>query len=77
MGGIYSNKSGPAYRHTPACKLQASALACLAAVCWASGVAGGDHARATAAALPYLAAGQPAGLQAAGRLAVLRVKSES
>ncbi|XP_038075424.1 TELO2-interacting protein 1 homolog [Patiria miniata] len=58
-----SEKAGPAYRHTSACKLQSAILHCVGPVCTNTGMGGGELAKMATACLPYLSARQPEMLQ--------------
>ncbi len=58
-----SEKSGPAYRHTPSCKLQLAVLALLGPLCTTTRIGGSELATMASAGLPYLNARQPEVLQ--------------
>ncbi|XP_022104170.1 TELO2-interacting protein 1 homolog [Acanthaster planci] len=62
-----SEKAGPAYLHTSACKLQLAVLHCAGPICSKAGVGGGELAKMATACLPYLSARQPGVLQAAAK----------
>ncbi|XP_071805333.1 TELO2-interacting protein 1 homolog [Asterias amurensis] len=58
-----SEKCGPAYRHTPSCKLQLAIFALLGPLCITTGIGGSELATMASACLPYLNARQPEVLQ--------------